>query len=53
MSSDNQPTRKIEIPFNNDAQKRIDTSGCATAELINELQKRGISKGVSGNENKN
>lgn len=53
MSSDNQPIRKIEIPSNDGAQKRADTSGRATAELISELQKRGISKGVSSDESEN
>lgn len=50
MSSNNQPIRKIEVPSGDDVQKRADTSGRATAELINELQTRGISKGASSNE---
>lgn len=49
MSSGNQPVRKIEVPSNNGVQKRFSTSGCATAELINELQTRGTSKGISSN----
>lgn len=33
-------------------QKRFDTSGRATAELISELQKRSIGNGLSSNKNK-
>lgn len=50
MSSDNPTIRIIEVPSSDGVQKRADTSGRATAELINELQTRGISKGASGNE---
>lgn len=48
---DNQPVRKIELPPTNDTNKRFDTSGHATAELINELQKRSIANGGSVVEN--
>lgn len=50
MSSNGQPIKKIEVPSGDGVQKRADTSGRATAELINELQTRGISKGISSNE---
>lgn len=36
----NQPIRRIDPLHNNEAEKRFDTSGRATAELISELEKR-------------
>ena len=39
MSSDNPTIRRIEVSSSDGVQKRADTSGRATAELINELQK--------------
>jgi len=51
---DNRQSDKInELIPSAGIKKRFDTSGHATAELINELQKRGTSKGVSNNESEN
>lgn len=47
----NHSVRKVELPPSEGTRKRVDTSGRATAELINELQKRSITNGDSVVEN--